>query len=179
MPQQVPITLSGFEDRSLSVELPSLVTNGRLLVDGQVAPAAKQRGAYSLKRKNGKEVIVKLKTTFPDPLPKLIVDGKVVRIGPPIPWYAWIWSAIPLIFVLGGGFIGGALGGITATLNIQLFRAPWTMPKRFLATAGLSLAAFVLCSIIVRFMNPDIIPMTSLPISTPHSKPLSAPKPAR
>lgn len=179
MPQQLPITLKGFEDHDLTVELAGLTTSARLLLDGQPAPAAEQRGAYSLRRKNGKTVTVRLITTFPDPVPKLVVDGAVVRIAPPLPWYAWICSAAPLLFVLGGGFVGGVIGSVAATLNVQLFRAPWKTSRKLLAVAGLTLAAYILCFLLVSMMGPEPMPASLLPTSTPGSRPHAHPAPPR
>jgi hypothetical protein len=92
-------------------------------------------------------VDARFRTTNPfDPIPLLFVDGDQVQYAPPLPWYAWVWAAIPLGLVVLGGILGGVLGAVATFINARLLRSSIRPILRFLATAGVTLAAYGIAS---------------------------------
>jgi hypothetical protein len=113
------------------------------LVDGQPAAKGKKRGQFLLRGADGRDSIVELKGFFLDPVPKVVFAGKQIALAKPLEWYHWTWSAVPIILVLLGGAIGGAIGFVGTSLNVQILRSDMSGALRYGGTALVSVGAFV------------------------------------
>ena len=127
---------------------PGALTGAKILLDGGSPPAGPKRGQYLLRRNDGLEVTAYFKGGFPDPTPILVVDNQSYRLAPALAWYEWAWAGLPLLLMLVGGAIGGAVGAMALTANIQIFRAPLPPALRYLFTGMLSVIAFFLWLVI-------------------------------
>ena len=130
------VALNGFEGQNVEVQPPGLFTGPKLLVAGQPAPAGAKRGEMVLRRNDGKDVTVAWKPQLMGlDVPRLAVDGSVVEVVKPLPWYVLAWSALPLVLILIGGLLGGVTGAVAAYLNLKLFRTSLPGVVKFIFSA--------------------------------------------
>ena len=83
-------------------------------------------------------------------------DGYIgVKVGPPTPWWAWLFLVGPLLLVL-GGFLGIAFGFAAAGVNAAIIRSSWPVTAKIAAASGVSLlAALVWLTIVAIVMAPN------------------------
>jgi len=152
-----PVQLPGFEGREVFVRVPSVFDAAKafkgpeLWVDGQAAAKGSKKGQYFLKRGDGQEVLVKLKTSI-DPTPVIEIEGKKVQVVAPLKWYQVVWSCLPII-LLTGGMIGGVVGALALMFNIRLFREDIKPGFKYLLSGAVSFGAFMFCVIIVLWLR--------------------------
>lgn len=117
---QIEVLHPAFVNQQLAVETASLFGSPKLLLNG--VPVEKQDGRYTVSNDAGEEVSVELKQNYIDPIPKLKIGGVTETLADPLAWYEWLFIGVPLLLVVGGGFIGGTIGIIAAIANGRLFR---------------------------------------------------------
>ncbi len=140
-----PLKLDGFEGQTLEVQPSGILSGPKLLVNGQPAPAGPKRGQMALRRNDGREVLVRWRPqVLGMDVPQLYVDGFVVNVAPPLPWYVWLWSALPVLLVLVGGALGAIAGFIAFAISTRIFRS--SLPG--LAKYGLSLLVSLLAIVV-------------------------------
>jgi hypothetical protein len=148
-----PVQLEGISAPKIEVETPSAFQGAKVLINGQPAPKGKKRGEYLLRRDDGRESTIQLKSFFLDPVPQVVWAGNTIRLAEALTWYQWAWSAVPIILVFLGGAIGGAVGSIGVTLNVQILRSEMSGVLRYGGTALISIGAFVtyaVCALLFR-----------------------------
>jgi hypothetical protein len=115
-------------------------------------PIVLQAGSELKKGKNAsfearddtdKARIVRLKGRFIDPLPIVEVDGETVELARPLRWYEYAWMAIPMVLVVSGGALGGALGFAGAYSSAQVFRSNRSTAAKYLISGMISLTVGV------------------------------------
>ncbi len=141
---QIPVTLPGFELRSIEVQLGGLFSIPKIIIDNEPAPKGPKRGQFLLLRNDGTTAIAQLRNlNFLDPIPQLIIDGKPHAIVEPLKWYQWLWGGLPFALAIIGGALGGLFGAIALFFNGRIFRSNMNNTLKYLASAGVSLAAVV------------------------------------
>lgn len=149
--QDVPVL--GFQSQRIEVDIKN---NGfsapKLFLNGLPAPPAPKRGEFLLHDDNGREVVARFKNNFPDTVPQLIIGDQTVRLAEPLAWYQWIWAGAPLILILLGGAIGGAIGALGLTLNTQIMRSDQNPFLRYflsgLVTVGVFVGWFIIAALL-------------------------------
>jgi hypothetical protein len=137
------VNIEGFEGRQIVAQTVGALGSFKLFQDGYPAPAGPKRGQYILTRNDGRQVLANFKAAFLDPVPKLLVDGRPYLIARPLAWYEMAWAFAPLVMVAFGGAIGGGLGALAAGVNALIFRLNVIEPLKYLFSAGVSTAAFL------------------------------------
>jgi hypothetical protein len=136
------IQIEGFENQVIEVEHPGLFNNARILVNGSSASTVK-RNEFILKRSDGRETVVKIKpSVFSDAL-SLQVDGKTTRIVEPLPWYQYLLSCVPVIFI----FLSPVGWLITSGLilaNMRIFRSKMSQPLKYVVVLAIGFVSPVL-----------------------------------
>jgi hypothetical protein len=151
-----PVVIEGFEDHEITLRSSPWGAASTLLVDGETAPAGPRRNQYILTRADGSEALVKLRSGLFDPLPQVIVDGKVFNVAPPLSWPVTVWCYLPLLLCFTPGFDGIMLGLAGSWINTRMFRTEWTTIQKYLATAFVSLACGAFYLLLTGRM-PDLI----------------------
>lgn len=105
---QFPLEIDGFKNRELVLEAGGFFSGPRLLLDGEPAPkqvqAKPKKEFFLLRRDDGREVVAELRArNFLDSIPTVTIDGKTHEVVAPLPWYCWVWAAIPFGLVAIGG----------------------------------------------------------------------------
>ncbi len=139
------LALPGFEGHTIEVQLPGLGMNRpTLFVDGKVAPRD-QNHQIHLRRNDGQEVVA---TWKPQALglgvPQLVVQGTAIDVVQPQKWYAWVWSALPLLVIVAGGVIGIAVGLIGFAVNRRIFWSGLPTTPKFVFSGIVSFFAVLL-----------------------------------
>ena len=139
-----PLRLEGFEGQTLEVQPSGLVTGPKLLVNGQPPVVGARRGLMVLRRDDSREVVASFRPQVLGlDVPRLYVDGQLINVVPPLPWYIWAWSALPILLVTVGGALGALAGFTGFAVNTKIFRASLPMVAKFALTALVSVLAGV------------------------------------
>ncbi len=139
-----PITLQGFEGQTIEVQTAGMWSGPKLLVNGQPAAKGPRRGQMTLTNNFGQEVVAAWRPRFMGlDVPQLAVDGEIIEVTKPLPWYAWLWSGLPVLLVFVGGALGVIAGIVAFTVSAGIFRSNRSTAVKFLLTAFVSLLAVV------------------------------------
>jgi hypothetical protein len=138
---RLPLTLPGFEGRSVTLQPAGFVSGAKLFVGETPAPKGKRRLSYRLRKNDGTWVDVKLKPRLFDPVPQLECDGRRIAPVRPLYWYEYGWMALPILLAFSGGGLGALVGFGAAHLNSRIFRSDRAVWLRYVLTALASLAA--------------------------------------
>jgi hypothetical protein len=60
-----------------------------------------------------------------------------------------VWCGISILLVFSGGLIGGAIGGMSLSVNTQIFRSSMSTVAKYFAAAGVSIMAVIVYFIVV------------------------------
>jgi hypothetical protein len=139
---QYQVQIEGFESQTIQVQAPGLFSGAKLLVNGQPAPKGPKRNQMALRRDDGAEVVAVWKPRMLGlDVPQIAVDGKSIQVVEPLPWYQWLWSALPVLLVFAGGAIGAFAGVLALFVNLKVFRSSMNGAVKYLATAAASFTA--------------------------------------
>lgn len=123
--------IDGFQDQSIELDPPNMLwKRGNLFLNG--LPVSKNiRGQFLIQRNDGQKVAVTIKNSFLGDAPSLEVEGKTIRVVPPLPSHqyflsclALLWIAVPVL----GLFVGVAL----VLINIRIFRSQLGQRTKYL-----------------------------------------------
>jgi hypothetical protein len=127
--------------RMFTVRTASFFRAPRLLSGGM--PVQGKRGTYTVRDNQGKEITIKLKGNFLDPIPKLAIDGQELQLAPPLAWYEYVWMGLPIILVFAGGALGAIFGMSAAYASSRIFRSERGTASKYLISGLFSVAAVV------------------------------------
>ena len=134
-----PITLEGFEDQTVEVVAPGLLSSPKLLLNGQPAPKGPGYSQMTLSRSDGNSVIATWKPQMMGfDVPQLVVAGKTIRVVKPLAWYEWGWCLVTVLVLCGYGWLGAVLAVVVFFFDLKLFRTGLHPALKYLAVAGLS-----------------------------------------
>jgi hypothetical protein len=140
---RIPLDLDGFEDHEVVVETAGLLSNAKILLDGKRAPKGSKRNTYVLRSTYGFKVIIELKQSIFDPVPRLIVDGYPIKYTEALSPIQWIWSGLPMVLIIIGGAIGGAFGATAFWINMRVFRGDMSEIEKYILTGLISAIATI------------------------------------
>ena len=98
-----------------------------------------------MRRDDGAEVLASWKPmALGFDAPQLLIEGKTIPLVRPLQWYKYTWCGLAIFLLFVGGAIGGLLGGLAFTLNVQVFRMELNPFLKFLFSAAISMLAVLL-----------------------------------
>ncbi len=125
-----------FLQRKLTLRT-SIVGGVTLLIDGERAVGKKN--VYMLSDDAGDESEVKLTPNLFG-TSKVSIDGSSpLDVMPPLPWYAYLFAALPFALMITGGAIGGGLGAFAGIITLGLFRSDSPMGLKIAGSIGITL----------------------------------------
>lgn len=143
---QLQLNHASFKTQRVVIEKAGWFTGPKLIVNGAIAK--KQKGTYLVMSDSGAEIPVKLKFNLIDPIPKVTVAEESIELAPPLKWYEYAWSGIPVLLIFTGGAIGGFVGALGACASGRVFRSNRGAVAKYsisaLITVGALIAFFVL-----------------------------------
>ena len=152
-----PIQIPGFENRRIEAHTNAMSGRNSLTIDGRAATPGPKRGQFLLQTDDGREVLAAFKPAFPDTIPTLIVDGQTIRLAPKLQWYEMVWACFPILLLFVGGLIGGVMGFVGLSINLQIFRAKMPVAARYALAALVSIvciAVWVLIGSLLQSARP-------------------------
>ena len=150
---QYPVTIEGFEVSEIVLETPGIFSGAKLLVNGQPAPKGEKRGQYLLQQDDGTQVPAKLKGSFLDPVPQIVINDKVIKVVEPLKWYQWIWAGLPILLIFIGGFIGAIFGVVATSFSTRVFRSEMSAVLQYVLVGVISIVAVVVYFIIALMIS--------------------------
>ncbi|MBJ9340320.1 hypothetical protein I5500_08285 [Citrobacter freundii] len=141
-----------FQGKKLSVSTRTMFKSPSLLVDG--IEQKKMKGLkkrYLLEDDNGSQAIVEVKSVI-DPIPTIVIDGEKIPLTPPMTWYEYVLSCLPLLLILIGGAIGGFIGFVGAVSNASIIRGQGTIVARYGYTLLVTLICYLVFFVIVSML---------------------------
>src|SRR5436309_8005754 len=136
-----PIPAAGFEERNPILRV-NILGGTRVILDGVVLKPKNR--VYFLRDNAGREVRMKLKHRFLDPVPSVTIGMMHIVVAPRLEWYEYLWVSIPLLLVLAGGAIGGLLGAMSLYISTKIFRTSNNAVRNYLVSGLCSLGSVVL-----------------------------------
>jgi len=133
-----PIVVEGFEGHTLAMEMDGVFSAPRLLQDDRPSPDGPVRGSFTLTRADGTAVTAVIRRHMLDPVPQVVVEGRLIRIAPAFRWFEWVWILMPVLLILLDPILGALLAAVGISLNAKLMR----MERPLWQRAGLALLVF-------------------------------------
>ena len=140
----IPVPLKGFENRRLIVRAAGLFTDPKLFVDGALVKPS--RGRYFLRNNAGEEIEIRIKYYLLDPIPKIWVDGDIIRLAPPLKIIEYVWLGFIVVLFFFGGIVGIFCAFWAIYFNFRVFRSRLPVFAKFLITgviSALAIAAYL------------------------------------
>lgn len=134
-----PFEHRDFQSRTLALRTSGFFAASRLVVDGAEVTATK--GKFSVHDDQGRPKELKLKASFLDPVPKVILDGTTIALVSPLKWYEYAWMALPVVLVFSGGALGALFGMTAAYSSTRIFRSDRGVIAKYLLSGVASLGA--------------------------------------
>jgi len=143
--------IPGFEGHQVLLRPAGLFSSVKLIVDNEeLKPMGRK---YTLHRNDGTEVQAQLRSNFVDPIPQLIVEGKVYSAIKKMAWYELVWSGLPVLLLFVGGALGAFCGLVAVYANNRIFRSGLQPVLKYLVTGMISAAALVIYFILAMLIT--------------------------
>lgn len=153
MPTRYPVNIPGCENKKIEVQVAGFITPIKIFVNDELAQPGKRRNELVLKGKNGKPVSVYIQSAFFDTVPRLRVGGKTIQVAPPLKWYEYVWSGVPLLLVFSGGMLGAILALFGFIFNIRIARSTLSTFLRFAAIGGVTILTWGIYFFLAAFIT--------------------------
>ena len=134
-----PFEHSDFQGRNLALRTSGLFASARLVVDGAEVTATK--GKFAVHDNEGRPRELKLRVSFPDPIPKLVLGDTTIALVSSLKWYEYAWMALPIVLVFSGGALGALFGVTAAFASARIFRSDRGTAAKYLLSGLASLGA--------------------------------------
>ena len=143
--------IPGLEGRKVLLRPAGFFSSVKLIVDNEELKS--KWGKFTLPRNDGTEAQAQLRSNFVDPIPQLVVDGKVYSAVKPLAWYELVWSGLPILLLFIGGALGAFCGLIAAYSNSRIFRSSLHPVLKYVVTGAVSVAALVVWFIVALLIS--------------------------
>ena len=156
MPTRYPVSIPGFENQKIELESSGFFSPSKILVDGEKAPPGEKNNEVVIQNRNGKKSKIFFQNAFFDTVPRLLVDGKIIKVVPPLKWYQYVWSGLTLFLVLFGGALGAIISMIAFLFSIRTMRTNWRTANKYLVILGihaLTMVVYVAISLLITVMT--------------------------
>ena len=149
-----PVSIAGFEDQTIEIVPPGLLSSPKLLVNGQPAPRGPGNSQLALRRSDGTEVVATWKPQMLGfDVPQLSVEGKTFSAVPPLSRYEWAWCLFSVIALFFYAVPGVVLAIIVLFYDFKIFHSQMRPGFKYLAVIGLSAAAVGLYALVSTLFN--------------------------
>ena len=138
---ELAINHEKLQGRKITLKTGSFFRGPRLLSNGM--PVQGKRGTYILRDNHGKEITIKIKGNFLDPIPKLDIDGQELQLAPPLAWNEYVWMGLPIILVFAGGALGALVGISAIYSSSRIFRSERSTAGKYLLSGVISVGAVI------------------------------------
>ena len=151
---QIRVMHADFQQQELVVHAAGLLRPPRLQLNGNFVSG--RNGCYQASNDAGTSMQVCLKWRFPDPIPRVTIDGAAVEIAHPLAWYVYAWCALPALLLYSGGtfgwsgnVLGGVIGLLGTYLNLRIMRNEEIALVRYWASLLATVGAYLLFAVLI------------------------------
>lgn len=107
---------------------------------------------YLLEDDNGSQTIVEIKSVI-DPIPTIVIDGEKISLAPPMAWYEYVLSYLPILLIIIGGVIGAFVGIVGATINTSIIRGQGSIVARYGGALLVTFICYLMFFVIVNMLS--------------------------
>lgn len=107
---------------------------------------------YLLEDDNGSQAIVEIKSVI-DPIPTIVIDGEKISLAPPMAWYEYVLSYLPILLIIIGGVIGAFVGIVGATINTSIIRGQGSIVARYGGALLVTFICYLMFFVIVNMLS--------------------------
>ena len=156
MPTRYPVSIPGFENQKIELESSGFFSPSKILVDGEKALPGDKNNEVVIQNRYGKKTKIFFQNAFFDTVPRLLVDGKIIKVVPSLKWYQYVWSGLTLFLVFFGGALGAIISMIAFLLSIRTMRTNWRTANKYLVILGIhaiTMVVYVAISLLITVMT--------------------------
>jgi len=141
-----PFKLEEYPDSQFDVDVNIWTGKAKVFKDGvQLTRLIKEKDKpFEVTNRLRDSTLIYVKPTFPDPAPRITVNGKKVEFVPQLNWYEYILAGVPVVLVFTGGLIGGVIAAGACILNFQIIRGDRPKPIKYSMVIGVSVLSILL-----------------------------------
>lgn len=137
-------TLPQFPESSLEFESSLFTGSFKLWKDGEQYTRSPDHGRpFHILADNGELYQIYPKRSLFKPIPALEINGITYDIVEKLPWYKYALAFVPMVLIFIGGGLGGAIGAVGTTYNLEMFRRDLPPAIQYLAVIGISVLAYI------------------------------------
>ncbi len=144
---EIPINYPGFEGGALALRVAGFFSGPEIVLNGVPVKAAK--GVTVVQDNAGKEVEIRIKAHYIDPVPKIEIGAESIQLARPLTWYEYVWMGLPIILVSQGGALGALIGVGAIYSSARIMRSDAGTLKKYLLSGAISVFSAVCFFIIV------------------------------
>ena len=138
-------SLPEFPSSTFEIETSMWTGKSKIWKDGELCERSSEKGKpFIILSESGELYRVYPKSSFPDVVPSLEINGIKHNIVEKLPWYQYALALLPMILIFIGGGLGGAIGAVSSMYNLQIFRTTDTSTTKYLKVAAVSILAYML-----------------------------------
>jgi hypothetical protein len=125
------VRIDGFQDQCIELDPPNMLwKRGGLFLNGLPVPK-NLKGQFLLQRTDGQKVIATMRNSFFGDAPCLEVEGRTIRVVPPLPLHQYMLSCLPLLWIVMQG-VGLIIGVALMIASIRIFRSRLSPRSKYL-----------------------------------------------
>lgn len=136
-------TLPDFPDSTFEMQTSMWTGRSKLFQDGILVSRANESGRpFLITAASGDTVKAYPKPRYMDVVPVLEIDGIQYDVVEKLTWFQYVICCVPLLLIFFGGALGGGLGAVASSINLQIIRTGGSATGNYLKVLGITLAAF-------------------------------------
>src|SRR5690606_3747690 len=137
-------TLPQFPSSTFEIETSIWTGKSKLWKDGELYERSSDQGKpFLIPTESGELYRIYPKSSFPDLIPSLEINGIKHTIVEKLPWPQYALALLPMILIFIGGGLGGAIGAVSTIYNLQIFRTKDSDIIKYLNVVAVSILAYI------------------------------------
>ena len=137
--------LPDFPSSIFEIEEPFFLGKQKLYKDGVEVEQLKEKGKpFLIPNEYGAVIKVFPKKSFPDMATVLEINGVKNQVYNKLKWSEYIIGALPILLIVVGGGIGGAIGALGTIINFNIFRSKGSEISKYVKTLSISIITFII-----------------------------------
>jgi hypothetical protein len=134
-----PFEHDDFQGRNLAISTAGFFKSVCLL-ENDVKIKGK-RNKFTVNDNQGSPREINLKMNFLDPIPKIEIDGTIIKLARSLTWYEYLWMGLPIMLIFVGGGLGAMFGFGATYISGRIFRSGRKVTFKYLLSGVVSISA--------------------------------------
>ena len=137
-------TLPYFPHSNFEIETSLWTGKSKIWKDGELFERSSDQGKpFLIPSESGEVFKIYPKSSFPDLIPDLEVNGIKHAIVERLAWYQYAVALLPMILIFIGGGLGGGIGAVSSIYNLQTFRTADSNVIKYVKVIAVSVLAYI------------------------------------